>query len=72
MSLKYIPTELQEKIISMIDSPTDFLHLALTCRRVHDLVMPFHLEYREFYGDTISSSLWHCIAAQPNLARKFR
>ncbi|KIJ23495.1 hypothetical protein M422DRAFT_106596, partial [Sphaerobolus stellatus SS14] len=67
-----LPTELQEEIISMVDSPADLLHLALTCRRVHDLVIPYHLEYRELYGDTIPSSLWPCIAAQPNLARRFR
>ncbi|KIJ30024.1 hypothetical protein M422DRAFT_268485 [Sphaerobolus stellatus SS14] len=45
--LPSLPPELVESIAADIDSPVDLLNLALTCRILHDIIIPFHLHFRK-------------------------
>ncbi|KIJ43590.1 hypothetical protein M422DRAFT_105871, partial [Sphaerobolus stellatus SS14] len=69
-----LPIEIIENILSDMDSPADLLHLALTCKVLHDIIIPLHLHYRELnismHPDPIE--LWHGLIVETHLARRFR
>ncbi|KIJ24128.1 hypothetical protein M422DRAFT_105524, partial [Sphaerobolus stellatus SS14] len=72
--LLFLPPELVEPIAADIDSPADLLNLALTCRALHDIIVPFHLHFRKLSFNMSKTPLafWYGIIVKPRLARCFR
>ncbi|KIJ40700.1 hypothetical protein M422DRAFT_256395 [Sphaerobolus stellatus SS14] len=68
-----LPPELVESIAADIDSPADLLNLALTCKALHDIIVPFHLHFRKLSLNISKTSLalWSGIIVKPRLASCF-
>ncbi|KIJ49761.1 hypothetical protein M422DRAFT_246112 [Sphaerobolus stellatus SS14] len=63
-----LPTELAELIVAKIYSPADLLNLALTCKALHDIIIPFHLHFRKinlkYHFSPFGIAVWdHCITS---------
>ncbi|KIJ40703.1 hypothetical protein M422DRAFT_32140 [Sphaerobolus stellatus SS14] len=72
--LQSLPPELVEPIIADIDSTADLLSLALTCKALYGIIVPFHLHFRKInlnIGVT-PLALWYGIIAKPRLSSMFR
>ncbi|KIJ40698.1 hypothetical protein M422DRAFT_256393 [Sphaerobolus stellatus SS14] len=69
-----LPPELVEPIAADIDSPADLLNLALTCKALHDIIVPFHLHFRKLSISTSKTPLafWYGIIVKSRLASCFR
>ncbi|KIJ40694.1 hypothetical protein M422DRAFT_256389 [Sphaerobolus stellatus SS14] len=65
--------ELVEFIAADIDSPADLLNLALTCKALHDIIVPFHLHFRKLSLNVSKTplALWSGIIVKPRLASRF-
>ncbi|KIJ40686.1 hypothetical protein M422DRAFT_101771, partial [Sphaerobolus stellatus SS14] len=68
------PPELVQRIVADVDSPADLLNLALTCKALHDIIVPFHLHFRKLHLNirTAPLALWYGIIVKPQLAGCFR
>jgi len=66
------PTEVLDAIIFHVDSRRDLLSLALSCRRMHDVVCPRHLAYRVVRCKVSSISVWNHLMVNRALARNVR
>ncbi|KIJ30029.1 hypothetical protein M422DRAFT_268490 [Sphaerobolus stellatus SS14] len=66
--------ELVERIVADVDSPADLLNLALICKALHYIVVPFHLHFRKLHLNirTAPLALWYGIIVKPRLASCFR
>ena len=71
-SLLRQPTELLDDIIFQLNSKRDLLSLALTCRRMYDVIFPRHFEYRVVRAKVSSISLWNHLIVNRSLARNVR
>ncbi|KIJ24467.1 hypothetical protein M422DRAFT_274734 [Sphaerobolus stellatus SS14] len=69
-----LPPEIIEPIAADIDSPADLLNLVLTCRTLHDIIVPFHLHFRKLSLNISKTplTLWYGIIVKPRLASCFR
>ncbi|KDQ63961.1 hypothetical protein JAAARDRAFT_682744 [Jaapia argillacea MUCL 33604] len=69
-----IPLELVHSIVDKLDKPSDILALALTCRFLKDILIPFVLNYREIVTvwETRYFPLWKRLAQDPSLAQNVR
>jgi len=66
------PNEILDMIAFHIDGRRDLLALALTCRRLRDIVLPRHLEYRDIHCKPSSDKVWRHLIAHPLLACQVR
>ncbi|GLB39400.1 hypothetical protein LshimejAT787_0605620 [Lyophyllum shimeji] len=66
------PTEVLDAIIFHVDSRRDLLALALSCRRMHDVVCPRHLAYRVVRCKVSKISVWNHLMINRALARNVR
>lgn len=66
------PTELLDAIVSHVDAKPDLLSLALSCKRLHQVVFPRHFEYRVIRGKVSSLRLWNHLIVNRSLARNVR
>ncbi|KIJ24126.1 hypothetical protein M422DRAFT_275168 [Sphaerobolus stellatus SS14] len=68
-----LPPELVEYIAADINSPADLLNLALICKALHDIIVPFHLHFRKLSLNISKTrlALWSGIIVKPRLASCF-
>ncbi|KAF5350400.1 hypothetical protein D9758_012480 [Tetrapyrgos nigripes] len=66
------PTEILDHIVSNIDSKHDLLNLALTCQRLHSVVIPRHFDYRVVRAKVSSISVWNHLIVNRSLAKNVR
>ncbi|TBU28292.1 hypothetical protein BD311DRAFT_722777 [Dichomitus squalens] len=66
------PTEILDAVAFHVDSRRDLLALALSCRRLYDVVFPRHWEYRVVRAKASQLSVWHHLAVHRSLARNVR
>ncbi|KAF4575492.1 hypothetical protein EYR40_004770 [Pleurotus pulmonarius] len=66
------PTEILDAIAFHIDAPSDLLSLSLSCKRLHDIVIPRHLSYRVIRCKPSSISVWNHLATHRSLAQNVR
>jgi len=66
------PTEMLDCIVSHIDSKHDLLNLALTCQRMHSVVIPRHFDYRVVRAKVSSISVWNHLIVNKSLAKNVR
>ncbi|KIJ34136.1 hypothetical protein M422DRAFT_52126 [Sphaerobolus stellatus SS14] len=73
-SIHDLPNELIDHVVSFIDLPNDLLHFALTSQRIHDIIIPDHIDSRiiEFPTRDAPLDIWSAIVAKPVLARHVR
>ncbi|KAJ7135185.1 hypothetical protein C8R43DRAFT_1110139 [Mycena crocata] len=72
MSLVDQPPELLDHIACFICSTRDLLSVALTCRLLHGIVIPEHLEFRVVRCDPLRNSLWQAVAEHPGSASRIQ
>ncbi|PBK62247.1 hypothetical protein ARMSODRAFT_608740 [Armillaria solidipes] len=66
------PTEILDAIVFHIDSKQDLLALALSCQRMHGIVIPRHLDYRVLRCKVSSISMWNHLIINRSLAKNVR
>ncbi len=66
------PTEILDAVAFHIDAPSDLLSLSLSCKRLHDIVIPRHLSYRVIRCKPSSISVWNHLATHRSLAQNVR
>ncbi|KIJ51890.1 hypothetical protein M422DRAFT_43724 [Sphaerobolus stellatus SS14] len=66
------PNEILDMIAFHVDSRRDLLALAMTCKRLCDVVLPRHLEYRVIHCKPSSDKVWRHLIAHPLLACNVR
>ncbi|THU97149.1 hypothetical protein K435DRAFT_838748 [Dendrothele bispora CBS 962.96] len=66
------PTEILDYIVSHVDSKHDLLNLALTCQRMHSVVIPRHFDYRVVRAKVSSISVWNHLIVNRSLAKNVR
>ncbi|KAH7885459.1 hypothetical protein F5I97DRAFT_1928836 [Phlebopus sp. FC_14] len=66
------PTEILDAIAFHIDSKRDLLALALSCRRMHDIIFPRHSDYRFICAKVSSVAVWNHLIVNQSLARNVR
>lgn len=66
------PTEILDAIVFHIDSKQDLLSLALSCQRMHSVIVPRHYDYRTIRCKVSSISVWNHLIVNRSLARNVR
>ncbi|KAK0470444.1 uncharacterized protein EV420DRAFT_1634866 [Desarmillaria tabescens] len=66
------PTEILDAIVFHIDDKRDLVALAVSCRRMHGVVVPRHLDYRVVRCKVSSISVWNHLIVNRSLARNVR
>ncbi|KAG5650139.1 hypothetical protein H0H81_000554 [Sphagnurus paluster] len=66
------PTEVLDAIIFHVDSRHDLLSLALSCKRMYDVVCPRHIDYRVVRCKVSALSVWNHLVVNRSLARNVR
>ena len=51
------PNELLDKIVGDVESPSDVLSFACTCKRILAIAIPAHLHYRQICVNTTSEEI---------------
>jgi hypothetical protein len=67
-----LSTELVDAIVNLIDDPRDVLSAALACKRLYQIIVPSHLEFRHIRCDPRQNDLWNGLSQRPALAEKVR
>lgn len=67
-----LPTETLDNIVSHVDLKDDLLSLALTCRRIRDVIISRHFDYRVIKAKVSSTRVWHHLTVYRGLARNVR
>ncbi|KAI0777808.1 hypothetical protein BD413DRAFT_686859 [Trametes elegans] len=71
-TLVRLPTEILDGIAFFVDARSDLGALAATCRRMRDVVVPRHAEYRLVRCRASAVRVWHHLAVHRALARNVR
>ncbi|KIJ29429.1 hypothetical protein M422DRAFT_36955 [Sphaerobolus stellatus SS14] len=71
-SLVSLSNELLESIVEYLDVPRDLHCLALTCRLLHNIIDPNHLQLRYIQCQPGREDLWSLLMQRPLLARNVR
>ncbi|KIJ52046.1 hypothetical protein M422DRAFT_157122, partial [Sphaerobolus stellatus SS14] len=71
-TLAKAPIEIQDAILTMLDSPKDLLSFALTSKHFYTLIVPFHIQFRVIVCDLWCNSLWKRLAERPLLCSRIR
>ncbi|PFH49521.1 hypothetical protein AMATHDRAFT_62975 [Amanita thiersii Skay4041] len=66
------PTEVLDTIAFNLDSKNDLLSLALTCKRMHDIIFPRHYHYRTIRCKLSALRVWNHLSVHRSLARNVR
>lgn len=66
------PTEILDAIVFYVDSKADLLNLALTCQRMHEIVIPRHYDYRLIRAKVSNISVWNHLTVHRSLAKNVR
>lgn len=66
------PTEILDAIVFYLDSKQDLLNLALSCQRMHGVVIPRHFDYRVIRCKLSSISVWNHLIVHRDLAKNVR
>lgn len=66
------PTEILDAIVFHVDSKQDLLSLALSCQRMHTIVIPRHFDYRVIRCKVSSISVWNHLIVHRSLAKNVR
>lgn len=66
------PTEILDAIVFHVDSKQDLFSLALSCQRMHGIVIPRHLDYRIIRCKVSSISVWNHLIVHRSLAKNVR
>ncbi|HEV7738130.1 MAG TPA: hypothetical protein VGO47_12270 [Chlamydiales bacterium] len=72
VNLINLSTELVDAIVNYIDDPKDVLNSALACRRLYQVIVPCHLEFRHIRSDSRQKDLWDELIQRPILAARVR
>ncbi|KIJ40488.1 hypothetical protein M422DRAFT_173820 [Sphaerobolus stellatus SS14] len=72
MALANLPKELLEYIFNNIDEVGDLLSLALACRILCVLIIPWHINYRWFSSNPGRKKLWRTLIINFRLAARIR
>ncbi|TFY82010.1 hypothetical protein EWM64_g2000 [Hericium alpestre] len=71
-SIKAMPAELLDEVASFLDTRSDLLSFALTCRALKQIVIPRHSEYRFVRCHYRYLDVWRHFIQRPDLARHVR
>ncbi|KII91384.1 hypothetical protein PLICRDRAFT_38129 [Plicaturopsis crispa FD-325 SS-3] len=66
------PAEILDAITFFVDSKRDLLSLALSCRRMHAIVCPRHMDYRVVRAKASNVAVWNHLIVHRSLARNVR
>ncbi|KAF8828392.1 hypothetical protein HHX47_DHR4000467 [Lentinula edodes] len=66
------PTEILDAIVFHVSSRADLLNLAMTCSRMHGVVIPRHFDYRVVKCKVSSVSVWNHLSVHRSLAMNVR
>ncbi|KAF9008213.1 hypothetical protein BDQ17DRAFT_1349555 [Cyathus striatus] len=66
------PTEILDAIVFYVNDRQDLLSLALSCKRMHDIVFPRHWDYRVIRCKLSSIRVWNHLSVHRCLARNVR
>ncbi|KAF9488956.1 hypothetical protein BDN71DRAFT_1351091, partial [Pleurotus eryngii] len=62
-----LPPEIIDQIVFLVEKPRDLLALALTCRAVSEVIIPYHIDYR-YILTPLRSNLWDHLITRRDLA----
>jgi len=66
------PLDIQQYIIESIDSPRDLLALALSSKHYHDLIVPYHIQFRTLRCSVQRTDIWAALSVKKYLCARFR
>lgn len=73
--LQHLPSESLENVIFHVETPKDLLNVALTCKYLHDLIIPtYHLHLTNISCSVAetSSTFWQKLSASPRFCSMIR
>ncbi|KIJ30099.1 hypothetical protein M422DRAFT_105087, partial [Sphaerobolus stellatus SS14] len=70
--LLQLPFDILEEIVSQIDHPRDLISFAQISRKLPDLIVPDHIQYRYICDDSNRTKLWNYLALHRNLVARIR
>jgi hypothetical protein len=70
-ALLRLPFDILDHLVETLERP-DLLSLALSCSTWKNIVIPYHLEYREISLSVDHHSIWRHLAERPSLAANVR
>src|SRR6266849_10034420 len=62
-----LPFDILDHLVETLERP-DLLSLALSCSTWKNIIIPYHLEYREISLSPDHHSIWRHLAERPSLA----
>jgi hypothetical protein len=66
-----LPFDILDHLVESLERP-DLLSLALSCSTWKNIIIPYHLEYREISLSVDHHSIWRHLAERPSLAANVR
>ncbi|KIJ49102.1 hypothetical protein M422DRAFT_28106 [Sphaerobolus stellatus SS14] len=66
------PQEIFQCIVNEVDDVSDLLSLALTCRALCQVIVPWYIEYRWIYCASGRKDIWKILSNKPYLAARLR
>jgi len=66
-----LPFDILDHLVETLERP-DLLSLALSCSTWKNIIIPYHLEYREIFLSVDHHSIWRHLAERPSLAANVR
>ncbi|KAL4267534.1 F-box domain-containing protein [Pleurotus pulmonarius] len=69
MLILYLPPEIIDQIVFLVEKPRDLLALALTCSTLSNVVIPYHIDYRDIRSP-LRSNLWDHLIHRNDLANR--
>ncbi|KAG9225623.1 hypothetical protein CCMSSC00406_0003126 [Pleurotus cornucopiae] len=69
MLILSLPPEIIDQIIFLVEKPRDLLALALACRAVSEVIIPYHIDYRHILTP-LRSNLWDHLITRRDLANR--
>ncbi len=66
-----LPFDILDHLVETLENP-DLLSLALSCSTWKNIIIPYHLEYREISLSVDHHSIWRHLAERPSLAANVR
>ncbi len=66
-----LPFDILDHLVETLERP-DLLSLALSCSTWKNIIIPYHLEYREISLSVDHHSIWRHLAERPSLAANVR
>ena len=66
-----LPFDILDHLVETLERP-DLLSLALSCSTWKDIIIPYHLEYREISLSVDHHTIWRHLAERPSLAANVR